>query len=70
MMGAAFGLAFLIGPALSAILSYWVSLHAIVILGAIVIGANVLSIRFLLPEPKKHFHGELTYRDQSFTLSR
>lgn len=58
MMGAAFGLAFLIGPALGGLLSQITSIHTIVILCIIVILINVLSIFFALKEPKKHIHTE------------
>lgn len=58
MMGAAFGLAFLIGPALGGLLSQITSIHIIVILCIIVILINVLSIFFALKEPKKHIHTE------------
>lgn len=58
LMGAAFGMAFLIGPALGGILSQIASIHAILILCIIVISANVLSIFLRLQEPKKHVHLE------------
>ena len=58
LMGAAFGMAFLIGPALGGMLSQVASIHAIVILCIVIITLNVLSIYFKLQEPKKHVHTE------------
>ncbi len=58
-MGASFGIAFLIGPALSWLLTTaGVSLHTILILASIVIFANVVLIWTTLTEPKKHVHSE------------
>lgn len=55
LMGAAFGMAFLIGPAISGILaSLGLSTHMIVILGIVIITVNVLLIWLMLEEPKKH----------------
>lgn len=54
LMGAAFWLAFLIGPALSGLLSQVVSIHMILILCSLVIALNVLSIWVFLKEPVKH----------------
>ncbi len=53
-MGAAFGTAFLIGPAIGGLLSTVTSISAIVMLCIIVISINVFSIFFFLEEPKKH----------------
>lgn len=58
LIGAAFGLAFLIGPALSGLLSQVVSIHMILILCSLVIALNVLSIWVFLKEPVKHIHTE------------
>lgn len=58
LMGAAFGLAFLIGPALSGVLSQIVSIHTILILCSLIIALNVISIWIFLQEPKKHVHTE------------
>ncbi len=58
LMGAAFGLAFLIGPALSGVLSQIVSIHTILILCSVIIALNVISIWIFLQEPKKHVHTE------------
>ncbi len=54
LMGAAFGTAFLIGPAIGWLLSTVTSIPAIIILCLIVIAVNVFSIYFFLEEPKKH----------------
>lgn len=53
-MGAAFGTAFLIGPAIGWLLSTVTSIPVIVGLCSIVILANVISIYMFLEEPKKH----------------
>lgn len=58
LMGAAFGLAFLIWPALSWILSQVVSIHMILLLCILVIALNVISIWIFLKEPVKHVHTE------------
>lgn len=57
-MGASFGMAFLIGPALWAILSQVSSIHTIIAVCSIVIAMNVVSIFLFLTEPKKHTHTE------------
>lgn len=58
MMGAAFGTAFLIGPAIGGILSQITSIHTIIMLCIVVIATNVFSIFVFLQEPKKHIHTE------------
>lgn len=58
-MGAAFGMAFLIGPAISGILSSMgVSLHSILLITIVLIALNVVLIWFRLQEPRKHTHTE------------
>lgn len=56
LMGAAFGMAFLIGPALWGILSQVTSIHVIILLCIVVIAINVFSIFVFLQEPQKHVH--------------
>ena len=58
LMGAAFGMAFLIGPAIWWLLSQFTTIHSIILLCIIVILANVISIFVFLQEPKKHIHTE------------
>ena len=58
MMGAAFGTAFLIGPAIGGLLSQFASIHTTIMLCIAIIATNVLSIIFVLKEPKKHVHTE------------
>jgi len=57
-MGAAFGMAFLIGPAIWGLLSQFATIHSIILLCIMVILANVISIFVFLQEPKKHIHTE------------
>lgn len=54
MMGAAFGFAFLIGPAIGGILASYTSIHTVIGLCIAVVLINVLSIWIFLQEPKKH----------------
>lgn len=58
LMGAAFGMAFLIWPAIGGILSQVSSIQMIIILCIIVIAVNVFSIFVFLKEPVKHIHTE------------
>lgn len=57
-MGAAFGIAFLIGPALSGVLSNFISSRDIIMITFFVILLNVVLIYIFLQEPKKHIHTE------------
>lgn len=57
-MGAAFGIAFLIGPALSGVLSNFISSRDIIMITFFVILLNVILIYIFLQEPKKHIHTE------------
>lgn len=52
-IGAAFGLAFLIGPAIGGLLSKW-GIEYVIIGCMIAIALNFLMIIFRLPEPPKH----------------
>jgi MFS transporter, DHA1 family, tetracycline resistance protein len=54
LMGAAFGIAFLVGPALSGVLSNFISSRDIIMITFFVIFANVVLIYMFLQEPKKH----------------
>ena len=54
LMGAAFGTAFLIGPAIGWLLSTVTSIPSIIMLCSLVVAVNVFSIYFYLEEPKKH----------------
>lgn len=58
LMGASFGIAFLIGPAVSWILSNFTSIHTIILLTLVIIAVNVLSIWLFLEEPRKHINRE------------
>lgn len=58
MMGAAFGFAFLIGPAIGGILASLTNIHVVIGLCIVVITINVISIWVFLQEPKKHIHTE------------
>lgn len=58
LIWAAFGMAFLIWPALWGILSQVSSIHTIIIVCSIVIAINVASIYVFLAEPQKHTHTE------------
>lgn len=53
LIGAAFGMAFLIGPAIGGLLSKW-GIEYVIIGCSIAIAINFLMIIFRLPEPKKH----------------
>jgi DHA1 family tetracycline resistance protein-like MFS transporter len=53
-MGAAFGMAFLIGPAIGGLLSTVTTIPVIIALCSLVILLNVISIFVFLEEPKKH----------------
>ena len=68
-IGASFGIAFLIGPAVSGVLTTaGVSLHTILILASFVILANVILIWTTLSEPQKHIHTEdIHMRDFHFS---
>ena len=70
LMGAAFGMAFLIGPAISGILSsFGIGVHMIVIFGIVIIAINVLLIWLVLEEPKTHI--ENTHADlKNFQFSK
>jgi MFS family permease len=57
-MGASFGIAFLIGPAVSGILSEFVSIHTIILITIAIIAINVLSIWIFLEEPRRHVNTE------------
>ena len=62
LMGAAFGSAFLIGPALGGILAGFFGIEGILVLSTILITANLIWIYFGLPEPAKHskqMHAEI-----------
>jgi MFS transporter, DHA1 family, tetracycline resistance protein len=54
MMGAAFGMAFLIGPAIGGILSSIIGIEWLLIVSTLIIVANLLWIIYGLPEPKHH----------------
>jgi MFS transporter, DHA1 family, tetracycline resistance protein len=56
LMWAAFGSAFLIGPALWGVLATFFGIEGILILSTILITANLIWIYFWLPETKKHVH--------------
>ncbi len=58
LMGAAFGIAFLVWPALSGVLSHWISPVAIIGITFFVVFLNVILINVLLREPPKHVHTE------------
>lgn len=58
LMGASFGIAFLVGPAISGILSQFVSIHIIILATFFLVFLNVLLIWFFLEEPRKHVHTE------------
>ena len=58
LMGASFGIAFLIGPAVSGVLYQFVSIHIIILVTFFLIFLNVLFIWFMLEEPRKHVHTE------------
>jgi MFS family permease len=53
-MGAAFGLAFLIGPALWAVLSHFFGIHVTLLVSIWVIFINVMCILFFVKEPIHH----------------
>jgi MFS transporter, DHA1 family, tetracycline resistance protein len=53
LIGAAFGLAFLIGPAIGGLLSKW-GIEYVIIGCVIAIAINFIMILFRLPEPEKH----------------
>ncbi len=55
-MGAMFGIAFLIGPAFSGLLSRFVSIHTILLVSCVIILLNVVMIWIFLEEPKRHQH--------------
>lgn len=57
-IGAAFGMAFLIGPAIWGILSKNFGILWVLSICTVVIALNVLSIKIFLKEPKKHTHTE------------
>jgi len=57
-MGAAFGIAFLVGPALSGVLSNFISSRDIIMITFVVILSNVVLIYMFLQEPKKHLQVE------------
>lgn len=54
LMGAAFGSAFLIGPALGGVLAGFFGIEGILVLSTILITANLVWIYVGLPEPAKH----------------
>ena len=54
MMGAAFGAAFLIGPAIGGVLSHVAGIEGILMISTLVITINLLWIIFGLPEPRRH----------------
>jgi MFS family permease len=58
MMGAAFGFAFLIGPAIGGIIAGYTNIHVVIWLCILVILINVISIWVVLQEPKKLVHLE------------
>lgn len=53
-MGASFGIAFLIWPAVSALLYPLIGIHNIIIVTCVLIAVNVVSIWLFLEEPRKH----------------
>jgi MFS family permease len=53
-IGAAFGMAFLIGPAIGGLLSQVTSIQMILVLCSIIVFINILCIFIFLKEPKKH----------------
>jgi MFS family permease len=69
-MGAAFGLGFLVGPALGAIFSELIGIEGTIIACIVVIFLNVLAINFLLEEPKKHVEQENVDFFEKFSFSR
>ena len=56
LMGAAFGTAFLVGPALGGVLAKFFGIEGILILSTILITINLFWIFFWLPEPARHVH--------------
>jgi MFS transporter, DHA1 family, tetracycline resistance protein len=54
MMGAAFGMAFLIGPALWGILAKTIGIEGLLLVSTAIIVANLFWIIYGLPEPKEH----------------
>lgn len=69
-MGAMFGLGFLIGPALGALLSHFAGISGSILACAIIILLNVLAIIFLLEEPKKHVEKSTNDIFETFSFSR
>ncbi len=67
-IGAAFGLAFLIGPAIGGLLSRW-GIEYVIIGCMIAIALNFLMIIFRLPEPEKHAR-EMENEHTPFHFSR
>ncbi|GAB0174735.1 MAG: tetracycline resistance MFS efflux pump [Candidatus Altimarinota bacterium] len=54
MMGAAFGMAFLIGPAIGGILAKYIGIEGLLLVSTVIIIANLLWIIYGLPEPREH----------------
>ena len=54
MMWAAFGMAFLIGPAIGWILAKYIGIDGLLLVSTVIIIANLLWIIYGLPEPKQH----------------
>lgn len=70
LMGAAFGLAFLIWPAISGILSsFGISVHMILLITIALITLNVILIWTILEEPKEHTIKQENTTNIPFTLS-
>jgi MFS transporter, DHA1 family, multidrug resistance protein len=70
LMGAMFGLGFLIWPALGAILFEYVGIHGTIIACVIAIAINILAVVFFLEEPKKHVEQEESDFFEKFSFSK
>ena len=70
LMGAMFGLWFLIGPALGALLSNFAGIAGSIVACTVIIFLNVVSIIFFLQEPKKHIEKSTSDVFEKFSFSR
>ncbi len=70
LMGAMFGLGFLVGPALGAILFEYVGIPGTIFACVIALLINVLAIVFFLEEPKKHIEEEKADFFEKFSFSK
>jgi DHA1 family tetracycline resistance protein-like MFS transporter len=70
LMGAAFGTAFLVGPAIGGLLASFSGIEGILIVSSIIITINLIWIIFGLPEPKHHIEEMPTVDITQWQMSR